>query len=265
VYKRRNSGEILCRLCLFRSLVKQTRKAVSYYQMIRRNGSSLYIVRPDAIGESIVGFTVYRNSIKDFKTKIYVLCVDGITRCRDIETFFNVKVDRYLKVNIGYVPSNKVEMIKFIEAVAVRIARKFDIEFVASPLFRDELALFLLAGILTTLGTVFSEGLPIKIVDGIKIVRPFYYVMFVDVVLMKILDHVNIEPGVEFECEDYIRKAKSMLYSSLELMYSSTKVIELFQRYAFNSSKRCRYCGAYTLNDICNACERFHKYIDSIE
>ncbi|MEM0371217.1 MAG: hypothetical protein QXG46_00845 [Ignisphaera sp.] len=265
VYKRRSSGEILCKLCLFRSLVKQTRKAVNHYQMMHRNGSALYIIRPDSIGESIIGFSLYRNSIKGYDTKIYVLCIDGITRCQDIEPFFNGKTSKYLKVDISYVPSNKIEMVKFVEAIAVRIARKFDIEFIVSPLFRDELTLFLLAGILTTSGTIFSEGLPMKIVDNIKIVRPFFYVMSVDVVIMKILDHVDIEPNIGFECENYIRKAKSMLYSSLELMYSSTKVIELFQKYAFDSSKRCRYCGAYTSSNLCNVCERFYQYIDGIE
>ena len=81
VYKRVTSGERLCRLCLFRSVVKQVRKAVHYYKMVRRGSAILYVIRPEAVGESLAGLHTYKVATKDFNLRYYVLCLSDVTDC----------------------------------------------------------------------------------------------------------------------------------------------------------------------------------------
>lgn len=262
IYKRKSSGEFLCKLCLFRSLVKQTRKAVNNYHMISRKQSMLYIIRPDAVGESVEGLVIYRSAVKDLEAKIYALCINNLTLCEDVEQMLLGKIETCLKTNANYIPSNKIEMIKLVEALAVSIAKKHGIELIVSPLFRDESTIFSLIGMLTVSTSILSEGLPIKTVSGIKIIRPFFYVMSIDVSILRITDKIDLEPQISIACDDIVNKAKATLYSSIELMYSSIKSIEIIQSKVFNSLNKCRYCGAYSSNEVCEICRKFYHCID---
>lgn len=264
VYKRKTSGEYLCRLCLFRSLVKQVRRAIHYYRMIHRSSSVLYIIRPEAVAEAVAGIQIYRGATKNFNLNYYVMCVNGITDCNGVEGFISSDVHKIVVVEAKYKPENAIDLIKFLESLAVRLAKKLGIRFVVTPLFRDELSILSIIGVLTTSRTAFSEGLPIKISNDVIITRPFFYVISADISMIKVLEGIDILPRFELKCDEFMQKAKKLLHSSPELMYSSIKSIELLQTYVFGSPNRCRYCGAFSSNEVCDICKKFHHYIDAI-
>lgn len=264
VYRRRTSGEALCKLCLFRSLVKQVRKAINCYKMVNRSKSVLYILRPEAVGESVIGFNIYKNAIKGFDIDLSIMCINGITDCKSVEESLNKYVNNFIIIETNFMPANLAESIKFSESIAIKIARKHNIQFIVTPLFRDELTLLSLIGIITISRTIFSEGLPIKIVDDIKITRPFFYTVSLDISIIKMLDKITLEQKIELKCSNVMESAKKILYASTELMYSSIKSVELLQTYVFGSVTRCKYCGAYSLDSVCDICKGFQSYIDVI-
>lgn len=264
IYKRISSGEILCKLCLFRSLVKQVRKAVHYYKMVNRLSSVLFIIRPDAVSESIVGFNIYRRATRDFELKYNVLCIDRLVDCEAVKKSVDEKSVNLIVIESNFKTQKFIELVKYVDAIAVKISKKLGINFVVTPLFRDELTMLSLLGILTVSRTIFSEGLPIKIVDNVKITRPFFYVISPDVAMLRYLEGVDIDPLILIECDGFTQKAKKMLFSSIELAYSSIKTVELLQSYVFGVSTRCRYCGAFNLNTVCDVCEKLSQYIDII-
>lgn len=263
VYKRRSSGELLCKLCLIRSLIRQVRKVVHYYKMANKLSAVLFIIRPEAVAESIVGFYIYRGATKDLQLTYNVLCFNGLTDCNTVKNYINHNINGFIEVELNFKTSNLVEIIKFVEAIAVKVAKKLNIQFIVTPLFRDELTLLSILGILTTSRTVFSEGLPIKTLDEIKITRPFFYVLSPDVSIIKMLDNIVIDSQTMIECDRFMRKAKKLLFNSIELLYSSIKSVELFQSYVFGVSTRCRYCGAFSLESVCDVCKKFHVFIDA--
>jgi hypothetical protein len=264
VYRRISSGEVLCKLCLFRSLVKQVRKAIHYYKMVSRSSSVLYVIRPEAVAESVIGFIIYKKATKDFNLVYNVLCIDKLTNCDEVKHYIGQNNVGFITIESSFKPQKFVELVKYLDAVAVKISKKLKINSVAVPLFRDELSLLSLLGILTISRTIFSEGLPIKNVDSIKITRPFFYVISIDIAMLKVLEGVDIDPQFLMECDSFMQKAKKILFNSVELMYSNVKTVELMQSYIFGISTRCKYCGAFSLNEVCEICSRLSQYIDEV-
>uniref|UniRef100_A0A7C2ZLU5 Cytoplasmic tRNA 2-thiolation protein 2 n=1 Tax=Ignisphaera aggregans TaxID=334771 RepID=A0A7C2ZLU5_9CREN len=265
IYRRKSSGEQLCKLCLFHSLVKQVRKAIHYYKMVVRSGSTLFIIRPDAVGESVVGFNIFRRATRDFQLSYNILCIDGLVDCSMARNLIGIPYDNFIVAEATFKTTRTSELLKYIESVSVKAARKINAQFVVTPLFRDEMAILSLLGILTTSRSIFSEGLPVKLVDSIKIVRPFFYVISSDVAVLAALDDMIVEPKVVLECDSFMKKAKNIFLNSVELMYSSIKSVELFQSYVFGSSSRCKYCGAFSLSDVCDVCKNIAKFVDAFE
>lgn len=225
----------------------------------------LYLIRPDAVAESIIGLNIYRVATKGFELSYNVICVDGLTNCDDIRHITGGNIRQFVTIATVFKPTNIVELIKFLESLAIKIAKKIDAKFVVTPLFRDELTILSLAGILMVSRTIFSEGLPIKVLGDIKVSRPFFYVISADISILGFLERLEIESKLELECDEFIRKAKRLFYTSTELMYSSIKTVELLQTYAFGSTAKCKYCGAYSLDNVCEICKKIHQYVDVLE
>ncbi len=274
-YKRIASGEKLCRYCLYNSVVKQIRKAIHYYKMVKKSGSAIYILRPERILSSIEGLYTLISALKDFNIALHVLCIHNFTDCENLSksfpstTFINVRIE-----DKEFKSIQLIELIKFYEVVAIEIARGRSIESVLVPLFRDELSILLLYGLLMISKSIFSEGMPIRIVDdGISVSRPFYYVTSIDITYLSLTDRkipLKIEEREDtlysfIKEHEFWRKAKGILIRSPELMYSSSKTVELLQSYIIGSkATRCRYCGSYSDSDVCEICSKILKYIDAI-
>ncbi len=264
-FRRRTSGERLCRLCLYNSVIKQVRKAVHYYKMIRKNSSILFLVMVNKPLLSIMSLSIYESAVKDFSIdNLVLLCFNRYLNCNNIKDIIKSNHYGFIEFEPHFITNDFIEWLKYAEFIAIKIAKESKIEFIVVPLYRDELAIISLLGMLSTSRTIFSEGLPIRNVDEIKITRPFYYVVSDDVLYLtltsKFMSGIDLD-GYKFE-ERYrfFKHIKTILRDSPELMYSSDKSVELLQSYLMGYSKRCRYCGSYDIDDICGYCRKFKEY-----
>ncbi|MEM2528691.1 MAG: hypothetical protein QXG40_04765 [Ignisphaera sp.] len=269
VFKRRTSGEKLCRLCLYSSIVKQIRKALHYYKMIKKNSNAAFLIMANKPLLSLAALSVYESAVRDFNIDITVLCFDKYTDCGKISSSIKASNHKLIEVKDRFIARNFIEWLKYGEYMAVKIARESNIEFIAVPLCRDELSILSLFGLLTASRTIFSEGLPIREVNDIKITRPFYYVVSNDMTYLastsKSIMEIDLNEHKFEEETNFFKHAKAILQNSPELMYSSSKSAELLQSYIFGRSKKCRYCGSYDVSDICIYCERIRKHVDDEE
>lgn len=267
VFKRRTSGEKLCRLCLHSSVVKQIRKALHYYKMIRKNCSVLFLPIVNKPLLSIAALSMYESAVKDFDVSISILCFNRYIDCRVISSVIDGR-HRVIEIEDKFITRDFIEWLKYGEYMAIKIARESGVEFIVVPLCRDELSILSLFGLLTASRTIFSEGLPVREIDGITIARPFYYVVSNDVLYLALTDRRIAELSLskyEFDEEgEFSRYARYILHTSPELMYSSIKSIEMLQSYVFGNARKCRYCGSYDVSDVCYYCTRIRSRVEQI-
>ncbi len=264
VFKRRVSGEKLCRLCLYRSVVKQVRRTLHYYKMIKKNSNIMFLIMANKPLLSIVALSIYESTIRDFNVNITVLCFNRYIDCKKISNIIRANSYRIIEVDDKFTTKDFIEWLKYGEYMAIKIAREIGIEFIAVPLYRNDLTTLSLFGLLTTSRTIFSEGLPIREVDNIKVTRPFYYVVSDDVLYLTLTSKHIMEldlNGYEFEEKaKFFKNMGIILKNSPELMYSSSKSVELLQSYIFGNVKKCKYCGSYDISDTCSYCSKFVEY-----
>ncbi len=280
VYRRLTSGEKLCRLCLFSATANQVRKAVHYYKMLKRGDSIIFILRPDKPLLSLQAFLIFHTAVRDMELKYSILCLKDVTNCELVEHIVKSHVKKS-DIEIVSIPCRLdciktqtfIHMIKYCEALAIRVAMQRNMNAVIAPLFRDELSMIMLAGLLIVSKTAYSEGMPLKLVEGIKVARPFYYVFSVDVLYLTLTSPELREK--ESICEPHLNlyivnerfdeRLKSTFIRSPELMYSSIKGSQLLQSYILAGSKRCRICGAYSDKDVCEYCEALLPCLSQVE
>ncbi|MEL9939501.1 MAG: hypothetical protein QW348_01080 [Ignisphaera sp.] len=270
-YYRLTSGEKLCRLCLFNSVAKQVRRTSHYYKMFRKNEKVIFAIRGDDIALSLESFFVLNNAMKDFDLEYKILCPNNLIDCRIVEEEARKHVKNGLEIyEVNYpvdiISKSIVYMVKYIDAYAAKIALENHVEYVVSLLFRDEISMILMLGLLLISKTVFGEGMPIKYVENVKIVRPFYNVLSHDILYLayssqEILKMDNSTNSVKVNVDGYIKKAYSILTRSPELMYSSSKSIEMLQSFIISKPSRCHLCGSFSDENVCEYCKVFAHII----
>uniref|UniRef100_A0A7J2U1V1 Uncharacterized protein n=1 Tax=Ignisphaera aggregans TaxID=334771 RepID=A0A7J2U1V1_9CREN len=274
VYKRFTSGEKLCRLCLFRSVAKQVRKTIHYYKMLKKNDAVLYILRGDGIILSVEAFAILHAAIKDLELVYNILCPSNIVNCNAVEiTLKNITKDVVVNIvpvhyHLDVITKTFIHMLKYTEALAAKIALEHNLDGVLTPLFRDEMVLLSIYGLLTVSKTVFGESMPVKYIEGIKVVRPFYHVVSTDVIYLAItsaLQELNSFYESSYKLfigsDRFMAKAKEVLFRSPELMYSSARSVELMQSFITAGSTRCRICGSFSNREICEYCESYSRFL----
>ncbi|MEM0026584.1 MAG: hypothetical protein QXT53_01435 [Ignisphaera sp.] len=247
------------------------RKTSYYYKMFRKNERVIFAIRGDDIALSLESFFVLSNAMKDFDLEYKILCPDNLIDCKII----GEEVKKHVKNNfeiyevkypVDIISKSIIYMTKYIDAYATKIALEDHVEYVTSLLFRDEISMMLILGLLLISKTVFGEGMPIKYVENIKIVRPFYNVFSQDILylayssqeILRINDSVN---RIEINVDGYIKKAYNILTKSPELMYSSSKSIEMLQSFIISKPSRCYLCGSFSDEVVCEYCKAFAKII----
>uniref|UniRef100_A0A7C5XN52 Uncharacterized protein n=1 Tax=Ignisphaera aggregans TaxID=334771 RepID=A0A7C5XN52_9CREN len=265
-FRRRTSGERLCRLCLYNSVIKQVRKAIHYYKMIRKNSSILFLIMVNKPLLSIMSLSIYESAVKNFNINNSVLlCFNKYLNCGNIKEIIKSGHYEFIEFEPHFITNDFIEWLKYAEFIAIKIAKESEIEFIVVPLYRDELVIISLLGMLSTSRTIFSEGLPIRNVGDIKITRPFYYVVSDDVLYLtltsKFMSGIDLNEYKFEERYRFFKHIRNILGNSPELMYSSDKSAELLQSYLMGYSKRCKYCGSYNIDDICEYCKKFKEYI----
>jgi len=277
VYKRITSGELLCRHCLYSSVVKQIRKAVNYYTIVHRGERALFIARPDRPLESAFALQLLSRAVHDLDVEISVICYSSFIDCQKF-TWLLEDLGIKAKVFEVWIPRDTaytnlcfVELIKLAEAIAHYLAYKYNFNTVLTPLCRDELTLLSLLGLLKVSKSVFSESLPVKLGDGIRIARPFFYVISMDILYLTYTSHsvaryINaiqpFIPRLDNVESALARHSKDILWTSTELMYSSAKSVEMLQSYIVGSAKRCRYCLAHSDAEVCDYCSHLQNLIE---
>jgi len=262
VYRRAASGERVCSTCLFNAVVDQVKKALNYFAMVRKGSRVLFVVRPDKPLESLIALRVFIKAAKDFDLEIHALCIDGIAPCNEIGSQLQELVKEVHRYRfVGDLPSY-MHMVKAVSSICAKVAREIDAETCVEPYTRDELTLFALLGILRVEKEVFSEGLPVKKIDRLKIARPFYYAISHDIAALTYLRrelrdlYADTIPFISFSKSELVvlQGFAKILAGSTELAYSSHKTVELLQSYLIGDSPRCRFCGAFADSDTCRYC-----------
>jgi len=265
-YHRLASGEKLCRTCLFRSLVRQVRRALGLYSMLRPKERVFFVVRPDKPLESVAMAEVFRGATRSHGTEVVAAIPPLFKGFHVVEEELRRRGFRTVVTELGAEPRSFVELVKFSEALVLRKAGGAT---VANPLLRDELLLLALIGASRGDREAFSESMPVKRGGGSAIVRPFYYVISPDVAALTFSD-----PRL-LDLDRYVKPlapmlgdeatSKRMLYEiswgSTELLYSSSKTVELLQSLALGVGYRCRYCLGFTLDErgVCSYCRRLER------
>jgi len=278
VYKRITSGEVLCRQCLYNSIVKQIRKAMNYYAIAHRGEHALFVVRPDRPLESAFAFQLLNSAIRGLGVEISMICYSSFIDCQE---FTRLLEDLGVKVKVIEIQIPRdtihanlcfVELLKLVEAVAHRIACKHDFDAILTPLYRDELTLLSMLGLLKVSKSVFSESLPVKLGDNVRIARPFFYVISMDVLYLTYTSHITAHyintlhpfiPRLDDIESALMKHSKDILWTSTELMYSSVKSVEMLQSYILGSTRRCKYCLAHSDTEVCNYCSHLRNLIES--
>jgi len=273
VYRRLASGEKLCRLCLFRSVAKQVRKTVHYYKMLKKGDTVLYILRGDELALSVEAFAILHTAVKDLELVYSILCPSDIVNCSSIETRLkSIARDATIDVvpehyHLDEVPRTFAYALKYTEALAAKIALERNLNCILTPLFRDELALLLIYGLLTVSKTVFGESMPVKYIEGVRVSRPFHHVVSTDVIYLTVtsqdlsyLCEKSYNPYM-MSSDKFAKRAKEILLKSPELMYSSAKSAELLQSFITAGSTRCRVCGSFSSGEICEYCRAFSRLL----
>jgi len=245
-------------------LVRQVKRALGEFSMLRPNTIVYFVLRPDKPLESLEMLQILRSATGKHGTVIKPV----------IPPLFKgyEEVTEYLRT-LGYepiegakvpTPQSYVELVKFCEASALLTVDKKGV--VAAPLLRNDMVLLALLG--STLGDkeVFSESTPVKKHLEKSIIRPFYYVTAADIAALTFTDNkLRALEGVVEPCTPMTKHEKvtsemlrELTWSSSELLYSSSKTIELLQKLALGLGYRCRFCLGYTLNKdmVCSYCRR---------
>ncbi len=257
-YYRATSGESLCEKCLLNAIYKQVRKFLTLYNVVKRGDSIVYIVRPDRPVESIASLKVFFKFVKGLSLRLHVLIPRNIPR-RLLEDLHNGC--EFIEFELLVRPSSWVELIKVLDIIAIDQCRALGLRTALTPLYRDELTLLAMMGLMETSPSIFSEALPVKRGYGIVIARPFYYVFSSDIVALAYLNGMY-ESAIDYlivmnDKESIIeRHFYPIMWRSRELMYSSRKSVELLQSYVLSNKVTCRLCLARSLKDPCLICER---------
>ncbi len=248
---------------------------MSYYTIVHRGERVLFIIRPDRPPESVISLQLFLSASRDLELDTTILCYSQLLDCAALSRVLaELKLEltmlrvtsKFDAIQLGF-----VDLLKLSEAIACNIARKHRFNTVLTPLYRDELALLSILGLLKISKSAFSEALPVKLGNGVRIARPFLYVASMDVlyltytspILTKYLEKLRpYTPILDPVEEPVLKHAKGILWFSTELMYSSSKSIELLQSYILGSAKRCKYCLAHSDTEVCEYCSRLLKIIE---
>ncbi len=281
VYRRLASGEVLCVQCLANAVVKQIRKAMSVYPIVKRDENVLYVIRSDKPLESITALKLFLKAVSGLNVSIDVLCIDVNSNglCNTVEEILkrqSLEVRKIISITVKHknIVNSWLKLVKLHSVLPLQIARKEHITAIVQPYFRDELTFLNIIGLIMLKYEVFSEGMPVKksYYEDIRISRPFYYVVSHDIAVLtyhnKILQEYMIKNDIGFipidERESYaLELSKRIFFESPELMYASTKSVELLQSYIVKNSTQCSYCLSLASESVCSICKSLIDVLES--
>jgi len=240
--------------------------------MIRSKDKVLFALRWDKPAESIEALRIFRKAVSSFEPRISILCVDRLLNCgtvskviERIDPALGASLIRVYITNPSYVPRSFTETVKLLEYIAARVASKEKFDSVVIPVFRDEMFMFSFAGFVHLDKTLIGDSLPVKVGEEYRIVKPFFYVLGIDVAVLAYNDPLlrdsqrGLGGGCVFsEAElGLIRRLQALIASSLEVVYSSAKTVEILQSFIVGSRNKCSVCLSFSDEELCRFCKAF--------
>ncbi len=260
-YLRAASGETLCGKCLANGVYKQLRKFFTLYNVLKRGSSTIYIIRIDRIPESLAILRVLNRLLGNLSTRRIMLVPKGL-RAVNLGQLVPLDVAEIAYYEVPSELSSMAELIKALDTVAKNACMMFNASVALVPLFRDELTLLMIQGLLDSAPHIFSDALPVKRGSGVCIARPTYYVFSADAVaiayLSRLYELIPPEtaklPSLNARERVVVKHMYPILWRSRELMYSSRKSLELLQSFILAKTNRCSICLARSSEDPCPLC-----------
>jgi len=267
-YLRPYSGEFVCKQCLRKGLVKQVRKTLSYYPIVKRRERVIYVIRLDRPAESIAFLKIFKNFVKRLDLDMHLVVPEELRPTIDKHLERLMKVPNIVDVSYIHItrfePQNFVELIKLHEVLSLSLSSEIGSTTVLMPLFREELVFLALLGLVKASRTIFGDSFPVKQWRSLKVSRPSYLVSLIDMIayvytdpdLLELMDSVPNTVFFDTIEKSLVETLIDVAYSSKELVYASRKSVELMQSMFISSPARCRLCLSFTeggeICDICN-------------
>ena len=264
-YKRIQSGEALCPLCLERSLIKQIRRSLGRYSMLRPFAKVIFLITLESFSKHIAALELFRKATSDHHTQIIVGLPSIFQDLNEIIEDLGYETE-VLQIPIGII-SNWIELIKLQQLLGLKLAKQMNAEFLVLPYTREEVLVIALSSIFRKDKEGFSEVLPVKRGE-LSIIKPLYMVSLRDLTAYSYFRGFENYYASISKYEVLEKLNEEMLvyltYISPELLYASEKSIDLITKLKLGLGGRCRLCYGYTSPDkeICSYCERLLKSIN---
>ena len=263
------SGEYLCKHCLRRGVLKQIRKTLSYYPIVKRGEEVLYLIRLDRPAESIVFMDIFKYFIKRLNLKVHIFIPEELKSAIDT-VLINMYGDNVF-ATVNYVPVMEfkptcfAELVKVHEVLALALSRELGCTTVLSPIFREELVFLALLGLTYASRSIFGDAFPVKQLGSSRVSRPTYLVSLFDIValtysnrrILQLFDEANTSTFFNPVELSLLKTLYEVTRFSKELIYASRKSIELIQSMFIPHQSRCKLCLSFTdQGDVCEICNR---------
>jgi len=252
VYFRVFSGDKLCLPCLRRQLMRSVKRALGSAGVLKPRQRILVLVSPVSPVVSLAHLDLVSRIEAGYGSRIVAIVPDTIALSGD--TFSRVEgiVDEVIRVDVGELNGlNLVECMRLDRGIAAVYARRSGSIAAILPYTRDHLTLAALEAI-TGEWWYWSESMD-RWSGLVPLIAGFSRVESEAAAAYGFLAGYYAES----RCSIF-SKSKSVLkrvsYGRPELVYSSSKSIELFSRAVSRMGGVCRICGGFSDSSICSIC-----------
>ena len=254
VYYRRFSGDRLCMPCLRKQLLKAVKKSLGAPGLLKPRQVVGVLISPIAPLHSIaLADLVYRVE-KSYGSTIKILHMDNVELSEDTQRLVS-RLGEVIRVEAPRVKeAGLVECMRLDRGLAGAAARMHGVNAVILPYTRSHLAM---AGLEALLGEwwYWSEALDrwsglVPMIAGLSSIEAeaasaYSFLIGADAVPRC---RVNLAAG---------RLFKRVASNRPELVYSSSKTIDLLAGASGRRGTICRICGGYSSAQVCSVCSRY--------
>jgi tRNA(Ile)-lysidine synthase TilS/MesJ len=254
-YLRTYSGDLLCEVCLERSLIKAVKRAIGKYEVLKPRSKVLVPITYSSPHFSAALARILSLLETKFSTEviiarpqdIYLDDVENWPPQNSKEIIVRVKAD-------GINTSNLNTCLRFDRRWAYEVARNLGVKTIALPYTKTDIIIFTLNSLLIEGLEALSESLEYIEVNGIR-----FFLGFSEVEGEIVSAYVALKRLWFYsdKCKYEIPAKKvfySIAYRRPELEYSSVKTIDPLLRAVSKKLNRCKYCGGFSQETVCKYC-----------
>ncbi len=257
VYKRSYSGDLMCDLCLEKTLIKAVKKVIGKYRILKPFSKVLVPITYTAPHYSAALAHILAKLERKFSTEVI------IARPSDIE--YDVGVNwpplnaRELIVDIkvsGLDITNPSACVRFDRRWSLFLAKRLGIDIIALPFSRTDLIIFALNALLVEGIEAISEALDYISINNVKFFSAFSEVegeiVSAYVAIRSLWFYSNL-------CK-YKIDARDVFYSIAgrrpELEFSIEKTLNPIFTKSSTLYNRCNLCGGFSKGNTCRYCNK---------